>query len=529
MIGNPLRIEDIISELRRGGIRIPEIQRNYVWKRSQIAKLLDSIYNGYPTGSILLWDTVEGTIMRDMATNLGTSTRSDFTPKIVLDGQQRITSLGRVYDKDTARQDRVIFNVMDEVFEVYSPRYSSDPRWIDVTRVLTGEMTELDILEGLVEAQVVRSDDRVTKNEIHDRLKKLTGISTYQYPIEIVREQDLEIVTEVFIRVNSGGTRLREAELALARLAWKVPGSIVGPFEKVEDECAQRGFELDTRFLMRSLISVATRQSRFSDLKAYWSRAKEEIEKDWKRTESGVKMALDFVEGNVGIPGSEFLPSQFSLLPLVVVFSERSKLSSEEERALRRWFLVANSFSHYSGPSETKLNQDLSLLGEKCEGISAMLDRLLKDLRGEPKVSAEDLERGGTNSPFFPLSFLAICRKGAKDWFTGVKVKRDTYSDDQNVEYHHIFPKKLLDDRGIDRFARDEMANLAFLGQKANRKIRATEPGIYLAEIAEEAPDRLEAQFVPLDQNLWKLDSFEDFLKERRRMLAQAMNEVLET
>jgi hypothetical protein len=170
----------------------------------------------------------------------------------------------------------------------------------------------------------------------------------------------------------------------------------------------------------------------------------------------------------------------------------------------------------------------LTVLGEKCEGISAMLDRLLKDLRGEPKLSAEDLERGSTNSPFFPLSFLAVCRNGAKDWFTGVKVKRDTYSEDQNVEYHHIFPKKLLDEQGIDRFARDEMANLAFLGQKANRKIRATEPAIYLAEIAEEAPDRLEAQFVPLDPKLWSLDRFEDFLKERRRMLAQAMNEVLE-
>jgi uncharacterized protein with ParB-like and HNH nuclease domain len=96
MIGNPLKIEDIISEQRRGGIRIPEIQRSYVWKRAQIARLLDSIYRGFPTGSILLWDTVEPIMMREMATNLGADVRSDFVPKIVLDGQQRITSLARV-------------------------------------------------------------------------------------------------------------------------------------------------------------------------------------------------------------------------------------------------------------------------------------------------------------------------------------------------------------------------------------------------------------------------------------------------
>jgi len=111
-------------------------------------------------------------------------------------------------------------------------------------------------------------------------LKKLVDMRKYQYPVEIIREDDLEIVTEVFIRVNSGGTRLREAELALARLAWKLPGSIVGPFEEMEESCLERGFDLDTRFLMRALIAVATRQSRFKDLKAFWNRPAKEIEKD---------------------------------------------------------------------------------------------------------------------------------------------------------------------------------------------------------------------------------------------------------
>src|SRR5213594_1114876 len=75
MIGNPLKIKDIVSELSRGGIRIPEIQRSYVWRRSQIAKLLDSIYRDFPTGSILLWDTNQEIQMREMATNLGREAR----------------------------------------------------------------------------------------------------------------------------------------------------------------------------------------------------------------------------------------------------------------------------------------------------------------------------------------------------------------------------------------------------------------------------------------------------------------------
>ncbi len=95
------------------------------------------------------------------------------------------------------------------------------------------------------------------------------------------------------------------------------------------------------------------------------------------------------------------------------------------------------------------------------------------------------------------------------------------------VEYHHIFPKKLLDARGIDRYKRDEIANIAFLGQRANRRILAKEPSVYLAEIAEHDPQRLEAQLLPLNRALWDLDRYDDFLVARREALASAMNEVL--
>jgi hypothetical protein len=527
MIGHPLKIKELISEMAQGSIRIPEIQRGYVWKRGQIAKLLDSIYRGFPTGSILLWDTKQEIIFKDLKTNLGRNVRSDFIPKIVLDGQQRLTSLGRVFDHSTPKQDRILFNVIHEIFEPYSPRHSTDPCWLDVTQLLTEELTELDVLYRLKDASVIGADDREGEREIHKKLKSLSAIRDYQYPVEIVREDDLEVVTEVFIRVNSGGTRLREAELALARLAWKLPGSIVGPFEKMEDSCEERGFDLDTRFLMRSLIATATRQGRFRDLKAFWERPVEEIEQVWRQTEKGLRLALDFVEGNVGIPGSNLLPSQFSLIPLVVIFSNRPQLSGDEAAALRRWFLLANAFQRYAGASETTLNQDLSALGSNCESISGLLDLALRDLRSEPQITSQDLERAGMTSPFFPLAWLAAIGRNAADWFTGIKLRRNSFADDQNIEYHHIFPKKLLDARGVERYTRDEMANLAFLGQRANRRILARRPADYLAEIAGHDPARLTAQCVPMERRLWELERYEDFLAARRQLLAEAMNRLM--
>lgn len=217
------------------------------------------------------------------------------------------------------------------------------------------------------------------------------------------------------------------------------------------------------------------------------------------------------------------------MVPPVVIFSKRGHLSGTEERELRRWFLLANSFSRYAGPSETILNQDLATLGSDCENISGLLEQLLRELRGEPKVSGQDLERAGTASPFFPLSYLAAIRRNATDWFKGIKIRRDTFAEVQNIEYHHIFPQKHLNARGVDRYIRDEMANLAFLGQKANRRFLAREPADYLAEIAEHDPARLEAQFVPMDRSLWELDRYEDFLAVRRQLLADAMNQVLES
>jgi hypothetical protein len=278
---------------------------------------------------------------------------------------------------------------------------------------------------------------------------------------------------------------------------------------------------------MRALVSTATRQSRFRDLKAFWDRSPDEIEGAWTRAASGVRHALNFVEGNVGIPGSELLPSQFALVPLVVVFANRESLTGAEEDSLRRWFLVANAFQRYAGMAETTLNQDLATLGADATGITMLLDQAIKDLRSEPRVTPEDLERSGTNSPFFHLAYLAVVRRDATDWFKGIKLRRESFSDDQNIEYHHIFPKKLLNARNVDRYMRDEMANIAFLSAKANRKIQAKPPKVYLEDIAANDGRRLEAQFVPMERNLWGLDRFEDFLAERRRRLADAMNDVL--
>jgi hypothetical protein len=126
------------------------------------------------------------------------------------------------------------------------------------------------------------------------------------------------------------------------------------------------------------------------------------------------------------------------------------------------------------------------------------------------------------------MTYAVARKRSAKDWFKGIGLGTDVVGEDHEVQVHHIFPKALLKEAGISRKDRDEIANLAFLAARPNRQISKRPPEEYLAEIARHHPGRLEAQCIPMDRNLWKLENFGRFLIARRQLLAAAVNELIE-
>jgi hypothetical protein len=141
-------------------------------------------------------------------------------------------------------------------------------------------------------------------------------VGDYKYPIEIFKTDDYDQVTELFVRINSGGTRLRAAELVLAQLALRLPGALVETFEKAIDEYDELGYELDARFLIRALIVSGTGQSRFRYLSEFWKKQPSEIRKIWKNARRGIDAAVNFVRQNAGFESSDWLPSLNALIPL---------------------------------------------------------------------------------------------------------------------------------------------------------------------------------------------------------------------
>jgi len=508
----------LLEELGRGELGLPEIQRSYVWNRPQARDLIDSLYNEYPSGLILFWKPHELPVLRNIASEQKSKRIPDF---LILDGQQRLMSIKKSFDGEI----NVYFNVDDKSFQIYSGKLKANPLWISVKDVVDDGAIKIwkrlkkEIDSHSLDIKEPKLDEYLTN------LSALEKIKDYRYPVMIIHTDDYEEITESFIRVNSKGTRLREAELAMAQLAFHWPGALVKEFQSALDDYEQASYDLEPRFLMRCYVAVATGQSRFRFLKQLWKKKPKELEDFWKRTKKAVDHTINFLRNNAGIESSEkWIPSVNALVPIVAYLSRKQgKLTSDEEKGLLFWFFEATIHGRFSGSPEAKIDQDL-----KAIETSNHLGRMVANLRKEiPRfdVTAEMVEGKYQRHSFLPLIF-AICRqKKAKDWFTGTVLSSTNVGPEHQLELHHIFPKALLKANNNFRAQEiDDIANIAFLSKRANRSILKSKPKEYLNKIEEHY---LKAQFVPLERDLWKVDSFRDFLQERRRLITKAINDYM--
>lgn len=524
MIGHPLKVRELLDEINHGEVLLPEIQRAYVWKGPQVAKLLDSLYREYPTGQILLWDTSQLPVTKEMHGATTPTGASAGRPKIVLDGQQRLTSLYQALGNGRNGIE-VYIHLETEQFQLYLSRLKADPLWVPVRAVINNQKHDLEILEGIESAGGPGIRDAKSK-EYLNRLQKLKRIGEYKYPIEIFRSDDYEEVTELFVRINSAGTRLRAAELVLAQLALRLPGALVETFQSAIDEYEDIGYALDARFLIRALIAVGTGQSRFRYLAEFWKKPPNEIQHVWNRARKGVDAAVNFVRNNGRFESSDWLPSLNALIPLTAFFANHEKIAPDVEVGLVRWFYLASLHGRYSTSPETAMDEDLkAILGDDP------VQELIRNAVGPSTpayVTADEFDDAGWHNPLFPMTYAVARKNGAKDWFKGIGLSTNVVGDDNEVQVHHIFAKALLKKRGVRRKDIDEIANLAFLAAKPNRQISKRPPSEYLAEIADRHRERLTAQHIPMDRSLWELERFEDFLAARRELLAKAVTDLIE-
>lgn len=530
-------VDELIRKIERGEVRLPEIQRHYVWTSTQVRNLFDSLYRKYPSGTILLWETddKDEVPLQDMAVEQDDNPYSN--THLLLDGQQRLTSLAAVirgksvHVKDKPKAIELMFNLEhpdnlnivtedDATFSVATEKLERLPQWVKVSEVFENDNDTPFLQQAGVEHFSDPNCLRYTR-----RLADLRKIREYTYRIDVLdRELSYNEVTEIFVRVNSSGVDLRGADLALARIVLKWRNSLK-EFEKFQEECKGRGFNLDLGSVhLRNMVAFATAQSKFGAVR---NLSKEDLQKSWNESRKGMQFALNFMRANAGLESSALLASPFVLI-VIAYFGEKRdySLSTEEAKQLRYWSLLANAKSHYSHATETILNQDLAVL-HRGEGVNELLEQLQRQV-GNLEIKPEALEGRNQSSGLFKTMFLAFCAAGATDWRSNLNIGENLQGNQHKLQFHHIFPRAILKDK-YDPAAVNDIANLCFIAGKTNLQIRDKEPKDYFPEFIDKnglAP--FEAQCIPTEKEFLNLENYKDFLLERRKRIAARLNEFLE-
>lgn len=561
-------IGTLVDMYKRGELRLPEIQRHYVWRATRVRDLLDSLYRGYPSGSILMWETDEPVPTRDFA--IAQDSTAFAGRKLLLDGQQRLTSLTAVLGGEPVsvrgrkRPIDILFNLEhpdgppadivevgsdedspttpdDELadededaddaeqglqeklnrrtFVVASKVLLQQPNWVSVSHVFrTASDTEI-----LKKAGITSLDDPRLER-YSQRLKKLRAIKNYQYVVHVLeRAMSYEEVTEIFVRVNSLGAKLRSSDLALAQMTSRWP-NLLKELEAFQEECEKCWFTIELGQLVRAIVVFATQQCLFRSVA---STQVDRLKAGWQQAQEGLRFAINFLRTNAGIEDETLLSSPMFVHTLAAVSRVKdNKLTAEERNQLLHWLLVANARGRYSrGSTETLLNEDLAIVF-RGGGIAALMEPVKRQF-GRLHVEPSDLAGRGVNSPLFSLAYLALKAAGAKDWYSGLGLSLTHQGRLHFIQWHHVIPKSLLKER-YETGEINEIANMAFITGQTNRRISNKEATSYLVDVLEkQGADALLSQCVPNDPALWSTDRYRDFLQQRRAALAQRMNDFL--
>lgn len=554
-------VEELVGMIERGELRLPEMQRRYVWRSTRVRDLLDSLYRGYPSGAILLWETDEPVPLQDFAVSQQSNPYQ--SARLLLDGQQRLTSLLAVIRgepvtvKGRKRPMELLFNldhpeelavvtevnedsddelVEDEAdstedelqrrfdrmtFVVATRKLERLPRWVKVTEVF-----KTDSDSAFLRGAGVNDFDDPRYEKYSQRLARLRGVRKYVYRMDVLeRRLSYDEVTEIFVRVNSLGAKLRSSDLALAQITAKWRNSLK-TFQAFQNQCAKLGFELDLGLYLKNLVVFATGQSRFLTVGGL---SVEQLQDGWEKSCEGMEFALNFLKSNVSIDSPALLSSPFIAITLAYFGYVRDyQISPEESALLRFWVLAANAKGRYSrGSSETILDQDLTAL-KQGGGASELIDRLRLQM-GRLDISPQELEGRNQRSALFKTMFLAFRAAGAKDWRSNLTIALDHSGVQHRLQFHHIFPKAVLKQVHTVREA-DDIANLAFVSGKMNRAISSKPPSTYLPPLIEKVGrGSFDAQCIPTGGGLLELENYNDFLAERRKIIAERLNMFLGT
>jgi hypothetical protein len=527
-----LQIADVVRHIDdsiQGLLNVPEFQRRYVWRPSKVVALVDSLWRGYPVGTLLLWESTYD----QPRTALGGQGRKLW----IVDGQQRVTSLAILFGKkpywwsDAVQWNRyydrydVLVNIAKDEdameFSLANPVRRKSHEWVSVRKILnSANLSELAI------EVTERLGNGKRFAEIHEKLQSIRRIETAPL-YEIIVEHELEDVAEIFARLNTAGTKIRESDVIVALVAAKQQGWIRQKFDPFLKDLEQKGFEFDPGVIVRTLAIVGHGSARLRDVPgAFWEQS-DRFDEHWRKTKEAISSVIKSLT-EYGVLSSDLLPSLNVLIP---VFLLRAQFPTDFSfRRAFRWLLIATRDGRYSGSALTVLDQDSRQIRTKAS-FGEAIDDMAARLSAGAGFVAEDFREEYTDKFMRLILYLTAFDAKARDWINQeVRVGFDREDNELNEgfkpEWHHIFPRKVVRDRYDDVLV-DSISNIAVLNEKANRAFSGHPPQKYLAEHGVK-PERLTEQAIPPADTM-VIDRFEKFLEKRSQLLAERATTFLES
>lgn len=526
-----MKISTILDHIDSGHMALPEFQRGYVWNSDQVRKLFTSLYLRRPVGGLLVWATESKT-----ATHRGDGPLAAGVVKLLLDGQQRMTSLYGVvrgkppkfFDGNAKAFTGLRFHLDAEIFEFYQPvKMKDEPLWIDVTDLMQKGTAGLGDFVTRLTAQPALA---AKVGDYVGRLSRLLGVTDVDLHVEEVTGADktLDVVVDIFNQVNSGGTKLSKGDLALAKICADWPQARDTMKAKLK-EWAKADYHFNLDWLLRSVNTVLTGEAKFQFLH---EKSAEEIQDGLKRATKHVDTSLNLIGGCLGLDHDQVLFGRYAVPVMARYLDQRQvkklgPMGEQERDKLLFWFVQAAMWGRFSGSTESFINQDLAAL----EGEDGGLDKLVEQLRlwhGGLRAEPGHFTGWSLGARFYPVLYLLTRMGESRDWGTGIPLKSNLLGKMSRLEVHHIFPKAQLYKRHYKRPEVNALANFCFLTKDTNLDISDRLPEEYFPEVEKAHPGALASQWIPTDPALWKMENFRAFLEARKVLLAAELNRRME-
>ena len=532
-----MKISTILEKIDENQLFVPAFQREYVWKRDDAKQLIDSLIKEYPTGTMLTWETAKPPELKGPHKY----NENQGAVKLLLDGQQRVTTLYMLirgvipsyYSEQEIMEDTRNLFVQLETLELsyyMKTRMETNPLWQNITHVFQRNIRARDVVRNLEEKGETVTRER--QDRIDDNTRAIENILAREFPEQTIPvKASIREAIDIFYKVNASGVALTDAELALAQISGYWPQAR-DRFKAKLAALEKEGFVFKLDFIVYVLLGCLYHLG--SDMKKlHDAENSEKIRAAWDRLE---KQVLDYVVNlmrtNAFVDHTDEINSPYALVPIIAYCFDKkgTHLTDAEIRKMVKWFFYSQVRTRYVSQLPQKLDRDLRTVAESPQPFDALLQVIAEENRLEI-LPAEFVGRA-IQHPLFSMVRWYLKSRGAVCFSTGMSLRRNMGSKYQ-LERDHIFPYSKLKEVGYGEGNRvkyalaQELTNRAFLTQVANRGKSAAQAADYLAEVKQKFPKALELQCIPEDPELWKIENYEQFLEERRKVLAKNLNGFL--